>query len=129
MDPDAVEFHRVFLKGRYGYPQISREAQMAKFQAIKTGYVQEPQPKPVWQIPAIKETKLTESEQLMAMRYQFAERKLEEQVVKIEEKIEEKNTSDTIKSFYCSHTFQTVKVQMSIFPIKYKICSKCGLVK
>lgn len=129
MDSDTTEFHRVFLKGRYGYPQISREAQMAKFQSMKTGYFQEPQSTPIWQIPVIKETKLTESEQLIAMRNQFAERKLEEQVVKIEEKMEDKKSADTIKSFYCSHTFQSVKAQMSIFPIKYKICSKCGLVK
>jgi hypothetical protein len=129
MDPDAAEFHRVFLKGKYGYPQISREQQTAKFQAMKNTYFQEPQQNPVWQLPAIKETKLTESEQLVAMRNQFAERKLEEQAVKIEEKMEEKKSADTIKTFYCSHTFQTVKAQISVFPIKYKICSKCGLVK
>lgn len=129
MDPDAAEFHRVFLKGRYGYPQISREAQTAKFQSMKTSYFQEPQEKPVWQLPGIKETKLTEAEQLAAMRNQFSERKMVEQAVQIEEKMEDKKSMDTIKTFYCSHAFQTVKVQMSIFPIKYRICSKCGLVK
>ena len=128
-DPDAAEFHRVFLKGKYGYPQISKEAQMANFQMRKTSYVQEQPSAPVWEIPGIKETKLTEAEQLKALQNQFAERKLVEQAAKVEERLEEKHTADTIKSFYCQHTFQTVKTQFGIIPVKYKICSRCGLVK
>jgi hypothetical protein len=129
MDPDVVEFHRVFLKGRYGYPQISREQQAAQFQTRKNTYLQEPQQNPVWEIPAIKETKISEAEQLKALQNQFVERNLQVQATKVEERLEEKKTVDTIKSFYCQHTFQTVKAQISLLPIKYKICSKCGLVK
>lgn len=77
----------------------------------------------------MKEYRLSEKEQLEAAKTAMAERGLKESVQKVEERLEEKHTTDTIKQFYCSHSFQVVKVKLAVLPVKQKICSKCGLVK
>jgi ABC-type thiamine transport system substrate-binding protein len=117
------------LNGRPTQRPLNRDEQKTAFEHLKTQYFQEPVPTPQWQLPAIKDYKLTEAEQLQAVQKQFQERNLQQSLAKVEERLEEKKTADTIKTFYCRHTFQSVRASWMVFPIKYKICSKCGLVK
>ena len=119
----------VDAQGRPTQPPLNREQQKTAFEALKNSYFQQPQPTPQWQLPAIKDYKLSETEQLKAVQQQFQERNLQQPLAKVEERIEEKKTADTIKTFYCHHSFQLVKATWMVIPIKYKICSKCGLVK
>lgn len=119
------------LAGKPTQAPLNREEQKMAFEALKKSYFQEsPPPPPTPQIlQGVKETKLSESEQLKALRSQMAERGFTGEVAKVDERLEEKKTADTIKSFYCNHQFQIVKAQFMLMPIKYKICLKCGLVK
>ena len=77
----------------------------------------------------MKEYKLSEKEQLKAAKAQMEERGLKEQVQKVEDRLEEQQTTDTIKQFYCRHNFQLVNTRWMGIPIKYKICQKCNVVK
>ena len=108
---------------------LNREEQKVAFEKLKGAYFQQPPAVPQFPLQPIKEYKLSESEQLVAIQTQMKERGLTQPLIQVEKRLEEKKTEDTIKSFYCHHTFQSVNTKWGVFPIKYKICKKCGLVK
>lgn len=126
---DYQQFQPPLLNGRPTQTPLNRDQQKTAFEKLKGEYFKTPEPAPQWSIPAIKEYKLSEAEQLKATQEQMKERGLQVQVTAIEERLEEKKVEDTIKTFYCRHDFQTVKTQFGILPVKYKICKKCQLVK
>ncbi len=117
------------LNQRPTQPPLNREQQALAFAERQQMYFQQPPPTPQFPITPFKEQPVSEQQQLEAAKRQMDERGLKEQAVKLTEAIEETNTKHTIKQFYCSHTFQAVKAQFSVLPIRYKICTKCGLVK
>lgn len=117
------------LNGRPTQAPLNREQQKTAFENLKSQYFQQPPPVPTMPIQAIKEYKLSETEQLRAMQVQMQERGMKEQIEKVKDEIHEKKLEENIKTFYCHHVFQTVKAKWGILPVKYKICSKCGLVK
>jgi hypothetical protein len=108
---------------------LNRDEQKIAFELLKNSYFQAPTPVPQFPLQPIKEYKLSESEQLVAAQTQMKERGLSMPLEKVEQRLEEKKTADTIKSFYCHHIFQSINAKWGVFPIKYKICKKCGLVK
>jgi hypothetical protein len=108
---------------------LNRQEQKVAFEALKNTYFLQPPPVPQFPLQPIKEYKLSESEQLLATQTQMKERGMTEPLVKVEQRLEEKKTADTIKSFYCHHVFQSVSARWGVFPINYKICKKCNLVK
>jgi predicted Zn-ribbon and HTH transcriptional regulator len=117
------------LNGKPTQAPLNREQQKHAFENLRNEYFKEPLPVPKINVGELKEYKLTESEQLRAVQVQMQERGMNQQVLKLDERLEEKKTQDIIKSFYCTHIFQTVKATWMVLPIKYKICKKCGLVK
>ena len=117
------------LNGRPTQPPLNRDQQKIAFEALKNSYYQEAPVVPQFPLQPIKEYKLSEQEQLLAAQAQMKERGLQQPLVKVEERLEEKKTVDTIKTFYCHHVFQSVNASWGVLPIKYKICKKCGLVK
>jgi hypothetical protein len=125
----TAQFQPPMLNGRPTQAPLNRDQQKSAFEQLKGDYFKAAAPAPQWSIPAVKEYKLSEEEQLKAAQAQMKERGLQVQVAVVEERLEEKQTQDRIKSFYCRHEFQIVKAQWMVLPIKYKICSKCGLVK
>ena len=110
-------------------PPLDRDRQKLAFDQLKQSYNTEPIPLQTFPLQPTKEFKLTEEQQLKALRDQMAERGLQVEVTKVEKRIEETQTAETIKKFYCTHVFQTVNATFGILPVKYKICKKCGLVK
>lgn len=126
---DYQQFQPPLLNGRPTQAPLNREQQKTAFERLKGEYFKEPVQIPQWSIPAIKEYKLSEAEQLKAAQDQMKDRGLQVQVAALEERLEEKKVEDSIKTFYCRHDFQTVKTQFGILPVKYKICRKCQLVK
>jgi hypothetical protein len=124
-----TQFQPPMLNGKPTQAPLNRDQQKTAFEQLKGDYFKTPEPTPQWGIPAIKEYKLSEEEQLRAAQAQMKERGLQVQVAAVEERLEEKQTQDRIKTFYCRHEFQTVKAQFGILPVKYKICKKCQLVK
>jgi hypothetical protein len=117
------------LNGRPTQLPLNREQQKTAFEALKNSYFQEAVPVPQFPVQAIKEYKLSEQEQLLAAQTQMKERGLQQPLAKVEQRLEEKKTVDTIKTFYCQHIFQSVNANWGVLPIKYKICKKCGFVK
>lgn len=117
------------FNGRPTQPPLNRDQQKTAFEALKNSYFHEAPPTPQFPVQPIKDYKLSEQEQLLAAQAQLKERGMKEPLIKVEERLEEKKTADTIKSFYCNHNFQTVNANWGVFPIKYKICKKCGIVK
>jgi len=118
------------LNGKPTQAPLNREQQKIAFESLKQSYFQEQPPTPSMAIQPIKEYKLTEVEQLKALQLQMKERNMNvENIKEITERIDEKKTQETIKTFYCHHIFQLVKASWGILPVKYKVCSKCGLVK
>ncbi len=110
------------------YP-LTRDQQMSAYEQRKNAYFVEAPPMPVFPLQPAKDTKLTERQMLEATQAQMSERGLQVQLAKVEEKLEENKQTEVIKQFYCNHNFQTVKAQISVIPIRYKICKHCGLVK
>ena len=123
------QFQPPMLNGKPTQPPLNREQQKTAFEQLKGEYMRTSTPAPQWPLQSIKEYKLTEEEQLRATQAQMKERGLQIQAAVVEERLEEKQTHDRIKTFYCRHVFQTVQAKIMILPIKYKICQKCGLVK
>ena len=117
------------LNGKPTQAPLNREEQKVAFEALKQSYFKEQPLTPTMPLQAIKEYKLSETEQLKALQQQMKDRNMNMETLKIEERIEEKKTQETIKTFYCHHNFQLVKASWGILPVKYKVCSKCGLVK
>lgn len=108
---------------------LNREEQKMQFEALQNRYSIPPQTIPTFPIESLKPEKPIEEIQLKTFRDMLKERGMNETVVKVEKHIEENKTSHTIKQFYCSHTYAPVRASYMGLPIRYKICSKCGIVK
>lgn len=118
------------LNQRPTQPPLNREEQAAAFTQRQQMYMSPPSaPPPQFPITPYKELPVSEQQQLEAAKRQMDERGLKQEAVKLTKDIEEKHAHQTVQQFYCAHVFQAVKAQISIFPIRYKICKKCGLVK
>lgn len=48
---------------------------------------------------------------------------------KVNEYVQELQTAERIKKFYCNHSFQLVNTTFFGLQLKSRICSKCGFVK
>jgi len=109
---------------------LNREEQAKQFEALKTSYFSVPVEKPPeFPLQPQKIDRPSETSQLKEFQQRLAERGLEETAKKIETRVEENKTAETVKQFYCHHTFTPVRAHFMSMPIRYKICSKCGLVK
>ena len=109
---------------------LNRQEQKSAFEALKQQYFQEPTPTPYLGFHPLKETKLSESEALKTLAAQMEERNLRaDQIQQVEKKVEEIQMTETVKQFYCRHTFNPVKAKFMGLPVRYKVCTKCGLVK
>lgn len=112
------------------YPRpLTREEQKKAFEALQQKYEPPKSEMPIFPIEPLKIEKPIEELQLKTFRDMLKERNMQASVVKVEKNIEEKKTSTTIKQFYCSHIYVPVRASYMAIPIRYKICSKCGLVK
>lgn len=108
---------------------LNREEQKRAFEALQNMYkVSEPI---VQQFPveALKPEKPSEEVFLKSYKNILEEHGLTGTKIKVEKTIEENKTTATIKQFYCIHTYSPVRASIMGLPIRYKICSKCGLVK
>ncbi len=110
-------------------PPLNREEQEKIYHQLKNQYFTERKIEQGNPIVPYKEQSLGEDHMLKKMKDAMQERGLSIQAKAVEEKLEENHVSATIKQFYCAHVFELVKVKVSIIPIKYRICKKCGLVK
>jgi len=118
------------LNQRPTQPPLNRDQQKTAFEMLKQQYSQESASQPVAQFGGLKEYKLSEEEALRAMQTQLQERNIQPQVQKqLETKLEEKHQTAVVKQFYCQHVFSAVKATFMGLPIRYKVCSKCQLVK
>lgn len=117
------------LNQRPTQPPLDREQQQSAYEQLKQSYNTERPPPQVFPVAPVQELKLSESQQLQALRDQMKERGLEMEVKQVTERLDEKKTAETVKQFYCTHRFQSVNAKFGIFPIRYKLCTKCGLVK
>ena len=108
---------------------LNREAQKLAFEALQNQYkVPEPQVKQ-FPVEALKPEKPSEEIFLKSYKNILEERGITSTKIKVEKAIEENKTTATIKQFYCIHTYSPVRASIMGLPIRYKICSKCGLVK
>jgi len=112
-------------------PPLDRDQQQKAFENLKNVYLAQPPPPPqIFPVQPQKEAALSERQSLEAMKYQLQERGMPQEVqVAVEKKLEENQTAQTIKQFYCTHKWQHVKAQFGILPVKYRICTLCGIVK
>jgi len=119
--------------GFSGFPTqapLNRQEQKVAFEALKQQYFQEPTTTPYLGFQPLKESKLSESEALKSLATQMEERNLRaEHIQQVEKKVKEIQMTETVKQFYCSHTYNPVKASFLGMPIRYKVCTKCGLVK
>jgi hypothetical protein len=121
--------HIPTLNQRPTQPPLNREQQAAAFAQRQQMYAQQAPPTPMFPITPFKEQPISEQQQMEAAKRQMDERGLKQESAKLTEAIEESHTKQTIQQFYCSHVFQVVNAKLSVLPIRYKICKKCGLVK
>jgi len=108
---------------------LNREEQKRAFENLQNIYtVPEPQ---VQQFPvsALKSEKPSEEIFLKSYKNILEERGITATKIQVEKTIQENKTTATIKQFYCVHTYLPVRASIMGLPIRYKICSKCGLVK
>lgn len=118
------------FSGRPTQAPLNRQEQKTAFEALKQQYFQDPVPTPQLGFQPLKETKLGEAEALKTLAAQMEERNLrEDQIQQVEKKVEEIQMTETVKQFYCRHTYNPVKASFLGMPIRYKVCNKCGLVK
>jgi hypothetical protein len=108
---------------------LNREEQKIIFEGLQNRYkISEPQ---VQQFPieSYKPEKQSEENFLKSYKNILEERGITSTKIQVENTIKENKTTATIKQFYCSHTYTPVRASIMGLPIRYKICSKCGLVK
>lgn len=110
-------------------PPLNREEQEKSFHQLKNQYFTEKKIEQGNPITQYKEMSIGEDQMLKKMKDAMQERGMSIQAKAVEERLEEKQVTATIKQFYCTHVFQLVKANVGILPIKYRICKKCGLVK
>ena len=109
---------------------LNREEQAKQFEALKHSYAAPaPTKPPVFPLQPQTIDRPSETSQLKEFQQRLAERGLEEIAKKVESHVEENKTAETVKQFYCRHSFTPVRAHFMSMPIRYKICSKCGLVK
>jgi hypothetical protein len=110
---------------------LDRDQQQKAFENLKHMYLAAPPPPPqVFPVAPQKEQALSERQSLEAMKTQLQERGMPQEIqAEVSKKLEENHTAQTIKQFYCTHKWQQVKAQFGILPVKYRICSICGIVK
>jgi len=108
---------------------LNREQQKKEFEERQQQYAPPKSNIPLFPIQAIKPEKPIEEIQLKTFRDMLNERGLHTTVLQVEKTLEENKTSTTIKQFYCGHSFMPVRASFMGLPIRYKICSKCGIVK
>jgi hypothetical protein len=131
MEEDFTDWRRKIpsLNARPTQPPLDRNQQQSAFERLKQQYNTEAPPPQAFPMEARKDVALSERQTLDAIKSQLQERGMTEFVPKVEEKLQENQTHTTVSQFYCRHTFQQVKANFGIIPVKYKICSKCGIVK
>ena len=108
---------------------LNREEQKRAFEALQNMYKT---PEPMVQhfpVEALKPEKPSEELFLKSYKNILEERGITGTKLQVEKTIEENKTTATIKQFYCVHTYSPVRASIMGLPIRYKICSKCGLVK
>jgi len=108
---------------------LDREAQKKAFESLKNTYKPPEQVVQVFPINPLKPEKPSEEIFLKSYKNILEERGLTHTQHKVEKSINENKTSTTIKQFYCVHIYSPVKASFMGLPIRYKICSKCGIVK
>jgi hypothetical protein len=106
---------------------LDREEQKRAFEALHQQYAKPSTITYNFPIEAYKPEKPIEEQQLQEFRKMLQDRGMKTDTV--DGKLEEKKTSTVIKQFYCNHVFSAVKASYMGLPIRYKICSKCGVVK
>jgi len=108
---------------------LDRDAQKKAFEALQQQYSPPEQIVKAFPIEPIKSEKPIETSQNLTFRNMLKERGLQDRVIQVDKIIEEKKTTTTIQQFYCTHMFSPVRASFMGLPIRYKICSKCGIVK
>ena len=108
---------------------LDREEQKKAFEALQQQYAPPKQIVQSFPLQPIKPEKPIQSTQNASFRDMLKERGLQDSVVKVDEIIKEEKTNTTIKQFYCAHNFSPIRASFMGLPIRYKICSKCGVVK
>jgi hypothetical protein len=108
---------------------LSREEQIKAFESLKALYKTPESVVQAFPVNALKPEKPSEELFLKSYKNILEERGIKTTQVKVEKTIEEKKTTTTIKQFYCVHNYSPVKASFMGLPIRYKICSKCGIVK
>jgi len=126
------------IHGRPTQKPLNREEQKEKFEAMQKQYgflqpSQEESPAiPQFPIQPVKDIAPSADQQLEGYKQRLLEygiKPFQEEAKKVETHQEETKTTTTIKQFYCQHTYNPVRVSFMGMPMRYKICSKCGLVK
>ena len=108
---------------------LDRETQKKAFESLKNMYKVPESVVQVFPIDPIKPEKPSEELFLKSYKNILEERGIKTTQAKVEKSISENKTSTTIKQFYCVHVYSPVKASFMGLPIRYKICSKCGIVK
>ena len=123
------------IHGRPTQRPLNREEQKHKFEIMQQQYgfkkqevSQEPSP-PQFPIQPVKDIAPTADQQLEGFKQRLLAYGIKEEAEKVEVHMSENKTTTTIKQFYCSHIYNPVRVSFMGMPMRYKICSKCGLVK
>ena len=126
------------INGRPTQRPLNRDEQKQMFETMQKQYgfvrpdeaVKKPSA-PQFPIQPIKDIQQPPDQQLEIFRQRLQEYGMpfEQEAKKVETHLEENKTTTTIKQFYCSHIYNPVRVSFMGMPMRYKICSKCGLVK
>jgi len=126
MDRVAAQIH-----GRPTQKPLNREEQKQQFDSLKQEYqfAKEILPTPVFPVEPVKDMKDSFDRQLETYKQRLTEYGIQPEIQKVEKRQEETKTATTINQFYCQHIYNPVRVSFMGMPMRYKICSKCGLVK
>jgi hypothetical protein len=126
MDRVGAQIH-----GKPTQKPLNREEQKKQFDSLKQEYqfTKEIPPTPVFPVEPIKDIKPSFDKQLESYKQRLTEYGIQPEIQKVEKHQEETKTATTISQFYCKHTYNAVRANFMGMPMRYKICSKCGLVK
>ena len=110
---------------------MNRDEQKQQFDSLKRDYqfAKEVPPTPVFPVEPVKDMKDSFDRQLETYKQRLTEYGIQPEIQKVEKHQEETKTTTTINQFYCQHIYNPVRVSFMGMPMRYKICSKCGLVK
>jgi hypothetical protein len=126
MDRVGAQIH-----GKPTQKPLNREEQKQQFDSLKRDYqfAKETPPTPVFPVEPVKDIKPSFDKQLETYKQRLTEYGIQPEIQKVEKHQEEVKTTTTINQFYCKHTYNAVRANFMGMPMRYKICSKCGLVK